>query len=122
MAGMRKKRLEEQVKRIIGDTLLKEVKDPRIGFVSVYSVSLDDDYTTAVVNISVLGDEKQKKKSIAGLNAAKGYIRSFLGKQLQTRFVPDLIFKLDTTIEDGVNLVNLIEEVAPSGDDSGEEN
>lgn len=113
MAGFRKKRLEEQVKRIIGDTLIKEVKDPRIGFVSVYNVELDDDYTTAVVHVSVLGDEKQKKKSVAGLNAAKGYIRSFLGKNLKTRLVPNLIFKLDTTIEDGVNLVNLIDEVNP---------
>ncbi|MBN1500769.1 MAG: 30S ribosome-binding factor RbfA [Spirochaetes bacterium] len=117
MAGYRKKRLEEQIKRIIGEALLREVKDPRIGFVTVYSVELSDDYEMATVKISVLGDDKQKKKSLAGLVAAKGFIRSFIGKNMQLRFVPDVIFKIDTSIEDGVRLVGLIESVSSEKSD-----
>jgi ribosome-binding factor A len=120
MAGYRKKKLEELIKRVIGDALIKEIKDPRIGFVTIYKVELSKDYSLAEVYFSVIGDNKQKKKSIDGLIAAKGYLRYHLGKNVKLRIVPDLKFKLDESIETGVDLVNLIDSVTPKSNDNND--
>jgi ribosome-binding factor A len=110
MAGFRKKKLEELMKRIIGDTLLKDIKDPRIGFASVYRVDLSSDYSVADIYVSVIGDKKQKRKTLAGLDAAKGYIRYHIGKSVKLRNIPGLRFHIDDSIEEGMKLVDLIED------------
>lgn len=121
MSSFRKKKLEELIKRIIGDALIKEIKDPRIGFVTISRVELTKDLALAKVYFSVIGDDKQKKKSVDGLNAAKGFIRFQLGKNLKLRSVPDVKFYLDESIESGVNLVDLIHK-ASSDKESDESN
>jgi ribosome-binding factor A len=108
MAGYRKERVEGLMKRVIGDALLTEVKDPRIGFASVFRVEVSRDYSVADVFISVIGTPDQKKKTIAGLNSASGFIRSRVGKEMKMRFAPELKFHLDDSIEKGVGMVNLI--------------
>ena len=112
MATFRKERLEELIKRIIGDALLSEVKDPRIGFASVFRVEISRDYSVADVFISVIGDESQKKKTIKGLYSASGYIRSMLGKQVKLRVAPELKFHLDDSIEKGAGMVDLLDKLA----------
>jgi ribosome-binding factor A len=112
MAGYRKERVEGLMKRIIGDALLTEVKDPRIGFASVFRVEVSRDYSVADVFISVIGTPDQKKKTIAGLNSASGFIRSRVGKEMKMRFAPELKFHLDDSIEKGVGMVNLIEKLS----------
>ena len=121
MAGYRKKKLEEQIKRLIGEALIREVKDPRIGFATVYSVSLADDYSHAEVLISVLGDQKQKSKTLDGLKAAKGFLRSFVGKNIQLRHVPEMTFKIDSSIEEGARIIEMIDSVAASDESSEQE-
>lgn len=114
MAGRRQLRLEELIKRIIGDFLVKgEVKDPRIGFVTIYKVELNDDYTLATVYVSVIGKTKEKFDSLKGLNAAAGYIKFHMSKELKLRTIPDVLFKLDDSIEKGIDIVNLIDSVQP---------
>jgi ribosome-binding factor A len=111
MATFRKERLEELIKRVIGDSLLKEVKDPRIGFATVYRVEVSRDYSVADVFVSVIGDDVQKKKTVAGLNSAAGYIRHSVGKQIKLRVAPELKFHLDDSIEKGVGMVNLLDKL-----------
>jgi ribosome-binding factor A len=112
MAGYRKQKIEEEIKRIIGDALLKEIKDPRIGFATVSSVSLNRDYTVADVGISIIGDESDKKKSMKGLISAENYIQFVIGKNMRLRNTPKVKFHLDTSIEEGVNMVAKLERLA----------
>lgn len=116
MPGFRKNKIEEQIKRIVGDTLLREIKDPRIGFVSVYEVKLSKDSTRAEIKVSVLGNEKQKKDAVFGLSSARGYIRKKVGDGLGLRHVPELVFTIDDSIAKEVELISLIDSVQPKGD------
>jgi len=108
MAGHRKERIEELIKRIIGDMLLTEIKDPRIGFTTVYRVEVSRDLSVADVFVSVIGDAAQKKKTIAGLNSASGFIRSKVGDHVKLRQTPEIKFHLDDSIEKGNDMVNLL--------------
>ncbi|HSV98002.1 MAG TPA: 30S ribosome-binding factor RbfA [Spirochaetota bacterium] len=111
MATHRRERLEELVKRVVADALLSEIKDPRIGFVSIVRVKLAKDYSVADIFVSVLGDDTQKKKSMAGLESARNYIQFLVGKGIQLRSTPRLVFHLDTSVEEGVRLVGVIEKL-----------
>ncbi len=115
MATHRRERLEELVKRVVADALLSEIKDPRIGFVSIVRVKLAKDYSVADIFVSVLGDDMQKKKSMAGLESACNYIQFLVGKGIQLRSTPRLIFHLDTSVEEGVRLVGVIEKLDAEG-------
>ncbi len=111
MATHRRERLEELVKRVVADALLSEIKDPRIGFVSVVRVKLAKDYSVADIFVSVLGDDTQKKKSMAGIESARSYIQFLVGKGIQLRTTPRLVFHLDTSVEEGVRMVGVIEKL-----------
>ncbi len=118
MAGYRKQKLEGEILRIIGDSLLKEIKDPRIGFATVTRVTINRDYTIADVGISVIGDEKEKRKSIAGLESAAGFIQHIVGKALKMRNTPRIRFHLDTSIEEGIRMVDVLNKLEE--EESGE--
>ena len=119
MASYRREKLEELIKRVVADALLSEIKDPRIGFVSVVKTRLSRDFTSADVWISVLGSEKEKEKSLAGLESAGSYLQYLVGKEVKLRVTPRLRFHLDTSIEEGVNLVNLIERADKGHEEKG---
>ncbi|MEW6525268.1 MAG: 30S ribosome-binding factor RbfA [Spirochaetota bacterium] len=109
--GFRKQKLETQIKKLVGTLIVTEIKDPRIGFVTVTNVELSKDYAYADVYVSVLGDENTKKKSLAGLQSARGFIQFRVGKALSIRTIPEIRFHLDTSIEEGVDMVNLLEKL-----------
>lgn len=118
MPGHRKEKMEELIRRLIGDMLLKEIKDPRIGFATVYRVEVSRDFSVADVFISVIGDDAQKKKSIAGLNSASGYIRCKVGDHLKIRQTPEIKFHLDDSIEKGNSMVDLLTRLGHESDRS----
>lgn len=111
MPGYRKERLEKQIRMIIADSLLKEVKDPRIGFVTVTDVKLNRDKSLATVLISVLGDDKSKKNSMIGLNSAKGFFQYKIGKGIEMRNTPKVVFQLDSTIEYGARMIDALDKL-----------
>jgi ribosome-binding factor A len=111
MAGFRKEKLEEEIKRVVADTLLTEIKDPRIGFVTITKVVLSRDYAVADVGFSVIGADAEKKKSLMGLESAAGYFQHVVGRQIKLRNTPRIRFHLDTSIEEGVNMVNMLEKL-----------
>ena len=117
----RKDRLEELIKRIVSEIIFRELKDPRIGFVTVTGVELSKDLAEAKIGISILGNSTEVRKSMEGIRSSSGYVQKLLGKELKIRNVPRVHFFLDKSVEEGVELVNRIETLAgvkKSSDDS----
>ncbi|MFZ5642392.1 MAG: 30S ribosome-binding factor RbfA [Bacillota bacterium] len=109
-------RLAEAIKKEISDILMNEIKDPRLGFVTVTLVEVSPDLRYARIYASVLGNEDQQKSTTEVLNRATGYIRSEIGKRIRLRYTPEITFKLDNSIERGTRVIRLIEEVNNEGD------
>lgn len=110
MSNQRSARVGEQMREELA-RLIKELKDPRIGFVSVVKVEVSRDLRHARIYISVMGTDQQKKESMQGLQSASGHLRSELGQIMRLRFVPELNFRLDESIEHGVRIAKLLVEV-----------
>ena len=98
--------LREEVARIISG----ELKDPRIGFVTVTRVSLSPDLRNARVYVGVLGGDKERQKSLAGLRQAAGFLRRLLGQRLRLRHTPELQFDYDTGLDAFERVEKLIQE------------
>jgi len=85
---------------------MRKIKDPRIGFVTVTDVDVADDLRNAKVFVSVYGGDKEA--SLKGLKSAAPFIRSELGKRMRMRFVPELLFRFDGTVEQGAHIMELL--------------
>lgn len=107
MASNRIKRISEEVKKVVSVMLINGIKDPRItSMISVTDVEVTNDLRYAFVYISILGGNKEE--SLEGLNSARGYIRREVGKEIKLRYVPEIIFKIDDSIERGMHMDELI--------------
>lgn len=112
MNNKRINRISEEIKKVISQLLVNGLKDPRVStLTSVTKVQVTNDLRFANVFISVLGDERTKQETLDGLKSAKGYIRTSIGKEVDLRYAPEPIFKLDESIEISINMSKLIEEV-----------
>ena len=116
MTSYRADQVGEQVREEIMSIIRRDLKDPRIGFVSITAVRMSPDLRQARVRVSVLGSPEEQKASIKGLVSAKGLIRHELGRRLQNlKFSPELRFELDSSIEYSVHINELLKEVLPDG-------
>ena len=97
--GLRLQRVEEALKREIGSIVHSELKDSRLGFVTIMSVKLTPDLRFAKVYFSVLGEEKQQKATQEALESAKPFIRCLIAQRIKLKFVPEFSFKLDRSLE-----------------------
>jgi ribosome-binding factor A len=97
---------------------LGELKDPRIGFVTVTGVETSPDLRHAKVFVSVLGSQRKREESIAGLSAAHGVLQTRLARELRMKRTPTLAFEYDPSVERGVRMSQLIDELAPDDDPS----
>ena len=104
----RMRRVNESVRQVLSEAL-PELKDPRIGFVTVTGVETSPDLRHARVFVSVLGPEKKRKKSLQGLAAAHGVLQSHLARELRMKRTPTLAFEYDPTVEEGVRMSKLID-------------
>jgi ribosome-binding factor A len=111
----RMRRVNESVRQVLSEALL-ELKDPRIGFVTVTGVRTSTDLRHARVFVSVLGTEKKQQRALAGLQAAHGVLQSRLGRELKLKRTPQLAFEYDPSVERGVRMTKLIDELAPDDD------
>lgn len=117
--GYRQGRLGEEIRRIVSDLLLREIKDPRLsGLVSISAVDVTEDGSYATLYITVLGPNaseetsgEEKNEVLAAFKSAKGLIRREIGKQIKLRHVPDLLFKMDTSLEYGRHISKLIQDL-----------
>lgn len=108
MAKHRSNRLAETLKHEISQLIREELKDPRIGFVTVTNVEVADDLGSAKVYVSVLGDSQAAKDSLDALKGAAGFVRSEIGKRIRLRYAPEIVFKYDTSIEHGAHIAQLL--------------
>jgi len=116
----RAKRLGEQIQRELTDLLRRDVKDERIGNVTITAVNVGGDLRTARVYYLVFGKAGPDAKVQQGLTSAAGFLRNALSKALMIRYTPTLTFELDTTIEHGVRLTQLIDSLKkPEGSGVG---
>ena len=105
-------RINVEVQKELSMLISREIKDPRINpMTSVVHVEVSPDLKTAKVYISVLGDEDSKKSTLAGLRSASSFIRGQLARSLNLRNTPELYFVIDNSIEYGVHMSKLIDEV-----------
>ncbi|NCG66607.1 30S ribosome-binding factor RbfA [Bacillus coagulans] len=109
--NLRANRIGEQMKKELSDIIGRKLKDPRVGFVTVTDVEVTGDLQQAKVYLTVLGDEEQKKDTLDGLEKAKGFIRSEVGKRIRLRKTPELIFEIDESIEYGNRIETLIKKI-----------
>lgn len=96
---LRIEKLQELIKQEMSKMLLTDLKDPRIGFVTVTDVEMTGDLREAKIYVSVMGDEEQVKSSLEGLNSALGFIRREIGQRIRLRFTPEISFALDTSLD-----------------------
>ncbi|MEY4480648.1 MAG: hypothetical protein RLZZ267_1326 [Bacillota bacterium] len=111
MSKIRVGRVGEQIKKELSQLLQQELKDPRIGFLTVTGVDVTNDLSQAKVYLSVLGSEEQKEATFHAIARAKGFIRSELGRRVLLRHTPELIFKTDASIEYGSHIEALLAKI-----------
>jgi ribosome-binding factor A len=108
----RMRRVNESVRQVLSEALL-ELKDPRIGFVTVTAVETSPDLRQARVFVSVLGSERKRRDTLRGLEAAHGVLQARLAHELRMKRTPQLTFEYDPSVERGVRMTQLIDELAP---------
>ena len=112
---MREQRVGEAIREEISDILHSQMKDPRVGFLSVTTVEMSGDLKIAKVGVSILGDQKQQEQAMKVLRHATGFVRSELAKIISLRQAPDIVFKLDASIEHSLRIAKLLNEIGESG-------
>jgi ribosome-binding factor A len=112
MNNKRINRISEEVKKVISELIYNGLKDPRVStMTTVTGVEVTRDLSYANVYVSVLGDKVEKEEALKGLESAKGFIRKEIGRKIELRYIPELIFHLDESIEKGMYMSKFIEEV-----------
>jgi ribosome-binding factor A len=113
----RMRRVNEALREVLSEGI-GDLKDPRIGFVTVTGVETSPDLRHARVYVSVMGSERKRDASLAGLQSSHGVLQSRVNRELRLKRTPQLTFEYDPTIERGVRLSRLIDELAPDKHDS----
>lgn len=108
----RQERMAEEIKRLLAQ-ILQNLKDPRLNLstISITRVDISNDLSHAKINISILADEEEQKEAFNIIQKAKGYMRTELAKQLDVRYAPELEFRLDKSIEHGIKISSLLDEI-----------
>jgi len=109
------RRVNAAVREVLSETI-GELKDPRIGFVTVTGVETSPDLRQAQVFVSVLGSEKKREQTLEGLEAAHGVLQGRIARELRMKRTPQLTFQYDDSVERGVRMSHLIDELAPDDD------
>jgi len=109
--GIRVNRVEDVLLRAINEVIMNKVRDPRIGFVTVMGVTVSPDIRSAKVFVSVLGDEREKTDTLAGLKASAPYIRREVAHQVTLKNMPELHFIYDETPEKSEHIMNLLKDL-----------
>jgi len=107
----RQEKLGELIAAELSELLRTRVKDPRIGFASITRVEVSGDFRHAKVHVSVMGTPEEQAESMKGIRNASGFLRHELASRLTLRYMPELAFKLDSSIEEGARILELINRV-----------
>jgi ribosome-binding factor A len=121
MGKQRPERVQEALRQEISKIVQREIKDPRIGFITITKVDLTKDLRYAKVYFSVLGERKDNELALKGLNSAKGYIKNLISDRIKLRFVPEVVFKIDDTIEYTKQIYGLLDRIKKEKEGHDEE-
>lgn len=112
MSTIRQARVGEMIRRDLSEILQKEMRDPRLALVSITSVDVARDFTVAKVFVSAIGSREEKAAALKALQGASGFLRGMLGKVLEIRTVPQLVFRYDAGIDRGIRMFELLQDEA----------
>ena len=110
MAAPRMRRVNEVLREVVGAAIVNDLRDPRIGFVTVTSVETSPDLRTAKVFVSVLGDDEARDATLTGLRASHGVIQSRIASETRMKRTPTLSFHYDDSVERGARITSLLED------------
>jgi ribosome-binding factor A len=110
MPTARMRRVNESIKEILGDAITTELKDPRIGFVTVTDVDTSADLRAARVYVSVLGTEEERESSLAGLRSSHGFLQGKIASAMRMKRTPTLTFEYDESLDRGDRISRLLED------------
>jgi ribosome-binding factor A len=110
MASERMRRVDEAVRAVLSDAVARDLKDPRVGFVTVTGVKTSPDLRHARVFVSVLGSEDEREASLAGLRSAHGFLQRRVAGELRLKHTPALEFAYDESIDHGMRITELLDE------------
>jgi ribosome-binding factor A len=116
----RMRRVNEAIRQVLSEAV-PELKDPRIGFVTVTGVVTAADLRLATVYVSVLGGERTRDATLRGLTAAHGVLQSTIAHELKLKRTPQLTFEYDPSVERGVRMTKLIDDLAPDDDEHADD-
>jgi ribosome-binding factor A len=111
-------RVAEALQALVADLLLREIKDPRIGLVTVTGVQVTPDLRHARIFFSTLGDDAQRAQSLKGLTSAAGFVRSQVARKLNLRVAPEIVFEFDPSLEQAERVSRLLKDALPRDSES----
>jgi ribosome-binding factor A len=114
MRSERIRRVNEAMREVLSEAITTELKDPRVGFITVTAVDTSPDLRHARVFVSVLGDDKQREDSLAGLSSSHGYLQSRVASRLRMKHTPTIEFQYDPSVERVMRINALLREKGPS--------
>jgi ribosome-binding factor A len=104
------RRVNEVIRQVLGDVIARDLKDPRIGFVTVTDVDTSPDLRTARVYVSVLGDESERDRALVGLRSSHGFLQGKIAAELRMKRTPTLTFHYDDSVDRGVRISRLLDQ------------
>lgn len=107
----RQEKVKELLRAEVSDILLRDIKDPRLGFVTITDTEVSKDLRHAKIFVSIMGDEKQKAESLGVLQRAARHIRAEFGRRAFLKIVPEISFQMDTAVEHGARIFELLQQV-----------
>ncbi|MEX2091321.1 MAG: 30S ribosome-binding factor RbfA [Pirellulales bacterium] len=113
MTSRRVAKMSQAVREVVSMAILAEIKDPRVHDVTVTHVDVAPDLRSAKVHVSVMGDDKQQKLCIYGLESAAGFLQRKVGDRIETRYTPRLSFELDMGVKKSIEMARILKEVLP---------
>jgi ribosome-binding factor A len=116
-SSRRPEQIAETLRQVIADALTREVRDPRVGFVTLTGVLVTNDLSHARIMVTVPGEEADKTRALEGLQSAAGFLRSRAARALTTRSVPELHFELDRGLEHAARISELLNDIRREGQD-----
>jgi ribosome-binding factor A len=116
-SSRRPEQVAETLRQVIADALTREVRDPRVGFVTLTGVLVTNDLSHARIMVTVPGEEADKARALEGLQSAAGFLRSRAARSLSTRSVPELHFELDRGLEHAARISELLNDIRREGQD-----
>jgi ribosome-binding factor A len=111
LGGKRSSRVGDQILKVVADLLLKKVRDPRVKDVTLTGIEVSRDLRYSRIFFSVMGETKDIQKTQKGLDSARGFIKREIGSRLEIKYIPDIVFKYDPTLEKTEDLEKLFKQI-----------